>query len=127
MYNAYIKRPSCSPLTTAATQQHHHGAGLGDLNYRGSMRLIATASLLVGALGAATPAAANRLSAVDPRPGVQLTLDGATPTATLTAAPESEAVRRELFGKRVRAVCARGFGGGPESVITELTWPASAT
>src|SRR4051794_23565422 len=91
------------------------------------MRLIATAALLVGGLGAAAPAEANRLSAVDPRPGVELTLDGATLTASLTATPESETVRRELFGKRVRAVCARGFGGGPQSVITEITWPASAT
>ena len=96
------------------------------MGYLGTMRLLATGALLIGLLGVAAPAAANRLSAVDPRPGVGFTLEGATLTASLTATPESEAARRDLLGKRVTAVCARGFRGGPQAVVTELTWPPSA-
>jgi hypothetical protein len=90
------------------------------------MRLIATAAPLLFVLAATSPAAADTLSAVDPDPGVRLTLDGATLTATLTPNAQSPAARGELFGRRVTAVCARGYAGRFQSVVTELTWPASA-
>ena len=86
--------------------------------------ILLTACVAISVLAAAPVAGAATRRATDPEARVRFTLDGRLLTVrVLPRAPRR--VRRELFGKRIRAVCGTRFpftAGG--KVRRTRRWPA---